>query len=256
MIKFFLCFLILQARLLHGMPSVQDFTHDDLKKMESFFDYLIHNSAIGYSLCGEKPVSIETFPRISKIPLRYAIKIFINHPGYSIEWNGWNVWQTYAHFFSSKKFALRFIPECDTLVLVNKRSAKKVIEENLDLFHILVDPQKTAEEFLDELCAPKIIDYMGCHNTIILGILLGYGRNNAIAFKNCYMQKLEPLDGEPWNRYLDPFLKPGCMVINDGSNEKENAHIRQTLKLARQSLQAFFKKGHCFETFIKLFTDD
>jgi len=254
MIKFFLCFLILQAGL-YGTATTQNFTQDDLNKLEGFFDYLIHNSAIGYSLCGEKPVSIETFPRISKIPLRYAIKIFMSHPGYSIVWNGWHVWQTYAHHFNSKKFALRFIPEYDTLVLVNKCSAKKVIEENLDLFHIHVDAQKTADEFLEELCAPLKIDYISCKNTIILGILLGYGRNNAIAFKNSYLQKLVPLDTE-WNRYLDPFLKPSCMVINDGSNEMENAKVRQTFKFARQSLQSFFKKDHCFEIFVKLFTNE
>ncbi|WP_052354761.1 hypothetical protein [Candidatus Protochlamydia sp. R18] len=87
-------------------PNLDKIPSKDRQTLENFFDYLIHNSIIGYSLCGEKPVSIETFPTLSKIPARYAVIIFTKHPGYSIVWNGIEIWQRYSHLFSSNNFVL------------------------------------------------------------------------------------------------------------------------------------------------------
>ncbi|WP_284452944.1 hypothetical protein [Parachlamydia acanthamoebae] len=255
--RFFILFMLSISLLKADVQKTESISQEDFKKLESFFDYLIHHSSIGYSLCGEKPVSIEIFPTLSEIPIPYSVNIFLYHQGYSIEWNGLNTWKLYAHLFSSKKFAFRFIEGCNKIVFVNKCAAKEVIEENLDLFHKYLDRTKSADEFLEELCNPKKNDYMLNPHTTILGILLGYGRNNAIAFSNkSCIQKLEPLDLAEQNICLRPFLLPGCLIINNGTNEKENAHILQTLKSARKCLQKKITKGHCFETFLKLFTAD
>ncbi|CCB85392.1 unknown protein [Parachlamydia acanthamoebae UV-7] len=38
------------------------------KNSSLFLKYLMHQTFVGYTLCGEKPVSIEQFCELSKIP--------------------------------------------------------------------------------------------------------------------------------------------------------------------------------------------
>jgi len=236
-------------------PNLQKIPFEDKQKLEKFFDYLMHNSMIGYSLCGEKPTSMETFPVLAKIPLQYAIKIFVKHPGYSIVWNGIESWQSYSHLFLSKNFVFRFVPAYNTIVLINKMAALKIIKDNLDLFQKYSYTNQTAAEFLEELCYPKDKDYMICYDTTLLGILLGYGRNNSLAFaKRSYVQKLENFKLYNTNDSLNDFMNPGFFIINNGTNEEENKKIRQILRLAKYNIEVSFEKSHYFESFIDLFT--
>lgn len=257
MLKNLFLFLILFFPFLGwSHPNLDKIPLEDRQKLESFFDYLLHNSIIGYSLCGEKPVSIETFPKLSKIPTRYAINIFTKQPGYSIVWNGITIWQRYSHLFSSNNFVLRFIEEYSTVILINKRATLKVIENNLDLFQKYSNSNQTANEFLLEICNPKGgREYMIRYNTALLGILLGYGRNNSIAFsKKSYLQKLEGFRLYNANESLNAFMNPGFLIINNKTNEEENEGIRQTLQIAKINIETSFKKGHFLESFITLFT--
>ncbi len=198
------------------------FKHRVTVDMLNKFNTFLNLSIIGYSLCGDKPASIETFPALAKIPLQYAVKIFAKHSAYSIVWNGIETWQSYSHLFPSKNFVFRFVPAYSTIVLINKRAALKVIEDNLDLFQKYSNSKQTAAEFLEEVCCPKDKDYMIRYNTALLGILLGYGRNNSLAFaKRSYVQKLERFKLYNTNDSLNVFMNPGFFIINNGTNEEE-----------------------------------
>jgi hypothetical protein len=67
---------------------------------------------------------------------------------------------------------------------VNKSAAKKVIEENLNLFQKSTHSMQPTDYFLDKLCNQKNKEYTGLHSDILLGIPLGFGRNNSVAFAN------------------------------------------------------------------------
>lgn len=236
-------------------PNIDKIPLEDRVKLERFFEYLLHNSIIGYSLYGEKPVSIETFPVLSKIPLRYGVRIWAKHPGYSIVWNGIKTWQKYSHLFPSRNFVIRFITEYSTIVLINKNEALKVIEENLDLFQKYSNTKQTSAEFLQEVCYPKEREYMIRYNLILLGILLGYGRNNSLAFsKRSYVQKLESFKLYNTNDSLNAFMNPGFFMINNGTNEEENEKIKKRFRLAKRNLELACKKSTYFESFIDKFT--
>lgn len=256
MLKYIFIFIILFFPFLGwSHPNLEQISLEDRQKLEKFFDYLMHNSIIGYTLCGDKPASLETFPVLAKIPPHYAVKILAKHPGYSIVWNGIETWQRYSHLFSSTNFVLRFVPADSTIVLINKRAALKVIEDNLDLFQQYSNSKQIAAEFLEDVCCPKDKDYMIRYNKTLLGILLGYGRNNSLAFvKRSYVQKLENFKLYNTNEALNRFMSPGFFIINDGTNEEENKKIRETLHQARQQIEVSFKNGHYLESFLDLFT--
>jgi hypothetical protein len=254
--RYFIFIGCLFSSILHGSNIRPDFIDkNDLEKLENFFLHIIHRSSIGYCLCGEKPLATESFINLKKIPSKHAHrlpKIIFEHYGYSILWNGWKCWERYAHLFPSQNFVLRFIEKFDTLVLINKSACKRVIEDNIDLFHKYLKTQETPEEILNKICHPKDKEEYIFKHTALLGILYGYGRNNSIAFANrSYIQKLEPCTR---NEFISPILGYGFIIINNGTNEEENKLVINVFERAKENIQKKFKLSNNFETFLELYT--
>ena len=255
----FNCFVYLICLLptcLHGQHyQIKCIDKKDQETLESFFEYIIHRTSIGYSLCSQKPLATETFIKISKIPKRHAHhvpKILFEHYGYSILWNGWKCWERYSHLFPSEKFVLRFIPHLNTLVLINKPACKKKIDENIDLFQKYLGLTLSSEKIYEGICSPKNEEYL-FKNNCLLGILYGFGRNNSIAFSNCsYFLKLETFAKTD---IFNPIPGYGFIIINNGSNENENKKVKKMFDEAQKKLNFHFTQKNNFETFLKLYVN-
>jgi len=126
--KFFFLALVILMRACYAY-EIQDVSQENRQRLDQFFKFLITRTSFGYTLCGEKPCAIETYPMLSKTLSRYAVKIFFKYPGYSNLIQGWEVWSKYAKYFTSKNFVFRYVSEYQTFVLINKRATRKVIEE-------------------------------------------------------------------------------------------------------------------------------
>jgi|GEM_PF-5556274 len=89
-----------------------------------------------------------------------------------------------------------------------------------------------------------------------MGILLGYGRHNALAFANySRVQQLERLYIPEESRALDDVFELGCMGIQNGTNQEENQQVLQTWKDGKINLLKALKSGKsCLEIFIDRFT--
>jgi hypothetical protein len=254
----FIC-LFLPLPLIGFYHNIEKIPLEDRQKLERLFDYLIHCSEFGYTLCGEKPVSIEATYLLNKIRPEHFVITFNNCRGYSILIRGGEAWNRCSYLFPSKNFVFRYIPEFNRVALINKKATERTIEENLDLFQKYSHSKQTAIEFLNDVCFPKDKnkEYLGYYNEILLGILLGYGRNNAIAFsnKNGLIQQLEGFIPENFIYGISAFIPPGLMIINNGTNEEENNKIRKMFKTAKANMLENFKKGSCFDNFMRLYCD-
>ena len=252
---FICCFL---SSFLHGSNIQIDFIEkNDSVKLENFFQYIIYRTSIGYCLCGEKPLASESFINLKKIPKQHAHrlpKIIFEYYSYSTLRNGWKCWEKYAHLFPSQKFVLRFIEKLDTLVLINKLECKKIIENNLDLFHKYLKTKENSKEILDKICYPKHNTEYIFNNIALLGILYGYGRNNSIAFANrSYIQKLEPYTK---NEFISPILPYGFIMINNGTNDKENKLVISMFEKSKKNIQLNYKLNKNFELFLEFYTKE
>ena len=233
-----------------------DISANDQVKLEKFFEYLIIRTTFGYTLCGEKPISMETLPNLTKIPAIPMVGIFFKLPGYHILQKGLETWSKYTKLFPSKNFVLRFIPEYSTIVLINKKATLKVIDENLDLFHKLSSPNLSAEEFLAEICQPKNKEYMIRSNVTLLGILLGYGRNNAMAFdKKKGIVKMNPFNSNYIDRSLVKQLEPNFMALSNKTNYRENKFINKMIEKSKIRIRREFKSKKYFEKFMELYAN-
>lgn len=253
----FLAFLIL-VRTCYSY-EIQNIPFEDKQTLDQFFNFIINRTSLGYTLCGEKPCSVETYPNLSRLPVRHAAKIFFKYPAYSTLVQGWKVWSQYAQYFPSKKFVFRHVPEYNTVILINKDAALIVIKENLDLFQKYTKLTLSADDFLQEVCLPKDKnkDYLIKYNTALLGILLGYGRNNSLAFtQKSYVQNLKKFEIDNSHQPLNLILNPGFASIQNGTNERENNKIKNTLQHAKRNIKESFQSKHYFETFIQIFTSE
>lgn len=238
-----------------GNIALRDIPPEDYKTLEKFFDYLLHYSTIGYALCGEKPVAIDTFPSLAHLPPAFSVSILAQCQGYSILGRGWEVWQRYSASFPSDRFVFRYVEDFNTIVLVNKEFTKKVIHENLDLFQKYSGLEQTVGSVLDQVCTPIAQEYMISFNQALLGILLGFGRNNSVAFSNrSLIQKLEVCELWHYDNSLIEYATPGFILINNGTNENENERVKKVFKEAKIKIQKSFQNGQYFKTFIELFT--
>lgn len=257
MFKYFLLILALVRVTCHSL-EIQDIPEKDREKLERFFKLLITRTSLGYTLCGDKPCSIESAPSLSKIPSRYAVNIFFKYHGYATLVQGIEAWNRYGHYFPSTRFVFRYVPAYNTLVLINKNAARRAIEENIDLFQKLTSSSKSADEYLDEVCFPfdENKDYLIKRNITLLGILLGYGRNNAMAFEHkCYFLNLKRFELDDSYQPLGSILNPGFVCIENGQNDKENEKIKITLRKAKQKIKPTFISGRYFETFVRILKD-
>lgn len=134
--KLWLLFLVLFIQSVEGVhPNFHLIDNEDKEILEMFFDDLLHTSEISLTLCGEKPVSSETFISISQ----FGPKSIKNFPRFifegnaGIQWSGSRCWKKNMHLFPSSKFKMRFLDE-GTLLLFNKKATVAIIKDNLELF--------------------------------------------------------------------------------------------------------------------------
>lgn len=158
---------------------------EDREILESFFSYLISFEYFGYVLFGEKPMAaggFDTHFTPEDTLSEAAMKQRRLHLG-------WYTWEKYASLFSSEKFILRLsknpvTPSFYWIVLINKKSCLRCIEENLDTFKSMLGDSFNPQLVLDNLAKKEdIFGDVLKKQEALLGILFGYGKHNARVFQ-------------------------------------------------------------------------
>src|SRR5690606_4775922 len=115
------------------------------------------------------------------------------------------VWAQYNEWFPSHHFVMRKEEEktgrlkTNTIWLINKPLTLRVIADNLDLFRQHLGQEIEPLAILEMLCNS---DNPSFHQHDLLGILLGFGRQNAVAF-NHWMELIKHLRSK-----LTPPFRP------------------------------------------------
>ncbi len=179
--------------------------NEDKEKLDTFFKNLIINNAFGYTLFGKKPFVLETFSTSASLDKSNSNYLLFE---------GWKAWEKYRHLFPRKYFSLDCIENFNsfnerqqTLILFNIEQLKKhyktryssitlkkknCITEDLfkknpfsftnekDIF-LFVKQEKPSKLLRKIYCFLKISETTPKEH-LMLGILLGYGKSNAVRF--------------------------------------------------------------------------
>lgn len=181
-------------------------------------------------------LNIEGFPWVAKgikpIATYYVlsnIRFIINNPNIDlfskqdeIFWSmyptnvrfrmGHNIWKKYSHFFPSNKISVvsgnpSILPAYETIMMINIKKAEHKIRNHYQNFKSVLGGSFTAAALVEKLAKnPGDFEKILKGNHHLIGILYGFGSENAMAFH---------LREEPYSFSIPPFSKQYLTSFND-----------------------------------------
>ncbi len=154
----------------------------ELAVLDLFFRNFLTAYSGGYSLYGEKPVTVLGYKE-KKIPLLMDEGLAKES---AIFREGIRIWENSGLSNIEGNFLIRSSKETShsgwrDFFLINKRSFLKTINQNLTLFQYVLGPKVTPQLLLQQFRNPKEhFDSILHDDRVLNGIILGYGTQNAL----------------------------------------------------------------------------
>ncbi|QZA59187.1 hypothetical protein RHAB15C_0001072 [Candidatus Rhabdochlamydia porcellionis] len=154
--------------------------------MEALLQSMIFEQDFGYTLFGNKPVSLAGYflnPSFNTIFFSKRGSLFPIVEAWSLlEKNV--LCHLQGNYILLKQ--VDHTKNCSTfqVIIINKSSFLQTVTEHLDLFCELLEKKIDPKELLDEVILnQKSLWYILKGNQVLYGIILGYGKKNSLAFK-------------------------------------------------------------------------
>jgi hypothetical protein len=158
---------------------------EEKAELEDLFKALMFQDSFAFTLFGSKPVSWESRYYFDSQKSKNPRALFMGFLRSTLKIkNGWKVWQKYCSLFPSSSYLFNGFEDDDSfsIVLINKKAFLKTasqyekefkenLGENFSPFHLLKECEQ--QEF------SKVVQ----KHESLMGILLGFGRNNSFRFE-------------------------------------------------------------------------
>lgn len=226
---------------------------EDRENLERLFYQLIDDDHFGYTLFGDKPVSIGSYFKVTPwenyIELGQCDGVF---------WKNWGIWEKYKNQFDIKKYLIikeesDFVYE---VVIINKNEFIKTISTHLNIFENILKKEINPILFLSEIEQGKISFSNSIQNNIVLlGICLGYGKNNSLFFS----QKNKILNRnslELCGDYNNSPLRIQSTYFMANHNNSETKTLQEKYKRLRGKISAIYAQGNFLEITLTQLTSD
>ncbi len=129
-----------------------------------------------YVLFGNKPVGFDGLE--NSIPFNFSYD-YVTKSRLK-KWKGLEIFRRILPLFSNSNVIVQIkdYPEGVSIAILNKKNIKKIFEKNRDDFKRVLGEEVTLEKFMAQIEQGEFEEAINCHEAL-LGILLGYGRNNS-----------------------------------------------------------------------------
>jgi hypothetical protein len=164
---------------------------EDRYYLATFFRILLFSDDFSYLLYGTKPVACADFEK----PTSYYFSDVCLSPLSLKASKGLQIFKKNQHLFSSGNIIVRFSEdeEATYVLMINKKNLLNTLKEHINDFKQILGPAATVESLFTQITDRdySFVDAVKDHDALV-GILLGYGRNNAWLFhrKNTLRHKL------------------------------------------------------------------
>jgi hypothetical protein len=221
-----LLLILLLAKSLYSSQEVKtvlsQLSPSERLDLTELFKIFINEDQFGYTLFGDKPVSLSGKWKI--IPYEFWLSGSIDAGPF---WRKWAVWKEIQHQFSINHFL--FIEEpalhlnldgnVTFIFLINKQAFLKTVNKYLKSFQEILGSDLTAQILLTKIeVENKLLSSIN-HNEMLLGILLGYGLHNSRLFER--RRKINKLiSGEDMSVFpeLLLLLSPNLSLFEEEEN--------------------------------------
>ena len=196
--------------------------------MELFFRKVIAQDGVGYTLFGDKPISLTGY--FDPIPTENWQRT----RGNTIVKLGWETWKR-CYSQSAIRNYLFFEepsdidPALKIVTLVNKRAFIDTVNAHREIFEQILGGKVTGQELLAKLENHEtgLFDLLQYHEGLY-GILLGYGKKNAFLFQR-------RMDLNIYNPHPKFLLSSGICRKEYDSLEEEISFLKDDLQVVAQN---------------------
>ena len=242
------------------LNKIEILSSKEKNDLTDFLKFCFHTSAFGYTIFGEKPMSLDAINFEPSLTDDYLEEVYRKLALWCYKKkDGWNVWK--KHFQDDSLSGFSFIsypylkhPEVIHIAIINHKLFLNVVENNLTEFQKVLNKKINPNEILEGYvkCEKEIFEPIKNHDGL-LGILLGYGKENAWKF----------MRGEELSPSIDPDVKnwdisrvkPPLFMVVKGSKETEQ--IMRSFDKQREKLNEVYRKDNFLEiVLLKLFCPD
>ncbi len=234
MIKFALFFLLALASVFSSNKIdmfIKNLSTDERQELQSFCQSLL-NSFTGYVLFGDKPLCIESIRSFDDPSILYEAEV--------VQIKGFELFDQLSSQNATKQFPIISSKMGDVkhLIFINRKAFIQVVNENISLFRAILGSTLAAETLLRELLHSGDQFYKALkNNKLLLGILLGYGTQNALVGS-----RQEDLWGElcdqrnifPYKNYETFIQSQKTPSLGFSSIEEESQSLLNSLQLSTQ----------------------
>jgi hypothetical protein len=162
---------------------------EDRVILEPFFTYLLTKESLGYVLLGEKPAVLLGY--IDHLSWRHPIYSLFGLEPYLEKGNqrrkkAWQTWRKYSSGISDRFLILEELssdcPYQNIIFVINRDLFCQVVNENREDFEEILKRKITGEELLEQTKDQPLFSVLLKKNEALLGMILGFGRNNSWKF--------------------------------------------------------------------------
>ena len=176
----------------------------DRKNLEYFFRVCIVWDEFGYVLLGEKPMAFSTVDRFLSPWRSWNDFLYVISPRRIKFQKGFETWRKYEKQLKMKQFVMCYEIDGNELLftLINKRKFVQTIDQHKKEFKEIlpnVEQEDLGQTLLEQAKnGQALLKAALCSHDLLIGILLGYGRNNASLY--CQRSQLSDDKIEEFNR--------------------------------------------------------
>lgn len=234
----------------------------DAKNLESFLRYSICADQWGYTLFGCKPLSFTVQHKIA-----FSLPSLLP-PAYSMR-KGWEVWKKLS--IPHPDFVLWSEPSpwsCDVerIFIGYREGIDKIVEKYREDFLAL--SQYRGGKLLENISDAAPLEDLLLHQEVLLGILLGFGRENCYLFADPSQEKSADIWQTSFNEQIisrffrkmyllqDPDIEDMLLPHFVGDpHSVETKELKEKYLKAREQILAYYEKGPFLPLTLSLFVN-
>lgn len=271
---------IIKSKNLTITEILKEIPSKDRKSLEFFFKNFVVKDFFGYVLKGKKPMCFSNFYNFSFDHSKKSSWLYFLPQNYKIK-KGFDLWGKYKHLFPMKNYIIKNEPnpwysKNELILFINKKRFVQIIENNIEIFQTILQKKIVPTDLLGEIEDNLLLKNILQGNEVLIGIVLGYGKDNAKIFdlktkdpnyknqnfkyvwddndlnKNILM-KMGIMDAFSTrsSQQLENILLPS--FIADLSS-KETTELKNTYLIDRQTILDFYSTGDFLEKTLKTLT--
>ncbi len=166
----------------HAQKIIDSLSAYEREALSAFFRFLLEKECCGYSLYGEKPLSIQEFIK-DEIPLVINEDLIKRS---CLLREGLRIWEKSGLALLKSNYIIQASQSPSyggwlDVFFINKQAFLNLVDRNLPLFQYVLGPKVTSHSLLNQFLDPRQnLASIFYEDRVLNGLILGYGMQNAL----------------------------------------------------------------------------